>query len=62
MLRPRPGSVSAPPVSSPGDVDAGVELAELGEGAIDVSANRRAVTVRLPHARLFDARVDPAKS
>lgn len=45
-----------------GDVDAGVEFAGLGEEAIDVSEDRRSVTVRLPHARLFEARVDPKES
>ncbi len=45
-----------------GDVDAGVDFTGLGEDAVSISPDRRALTVRLPPARLFEARVDPKQS
>ncbi len=45
-----------------GTVDASVNFAGLGEGAIDVSEDRSAVTVRLPPARLSEPRIDPERS
>jgi Protein of unknown function (DUF4230) len=45
-----------------GNVDAAVDFSRLDAGALDVSGDRRAVTVTLPRARLLDARVDPARS
>ena len=45
-----------------GNVDAAVDLSGLGSGDVDVSDDRRRVTVTLPHARLSPARVDPARS
>jgi hypothetical protein len=45
-----------------GTVDATVDFSRVGSGAIDVSDERRAVTITLPQPRLGDARVDPARS
>lgn len=45
-----------------GTVDAFVNFAGLGEGAIDVSDDGTAVTVRLPPAQLSDPRIDPERS
>lgn len=45
-----------------GKVDAGVDFATLDARALDVSGDRRAVTVTLPRARLLEPRVDPARS
>ena len=45
-----------------GNVDAAVDLSGLGRGDVDVSEDRRRVTVTVPHARLSPARVDPARS
>lgn len=45
-----------------GSVDAGVDFSGLGPEAVVVSADRRAVTVTLPPARLSEARVDPGRS
>jgi hypothetical protein len=41
-----------------GDVDAVIDLAELGEGAVQVSDDRRRATIRLPQPRLGDVRLD----
>ena len=41
-----------------GSVDAGVDLSRLGEDAVRLSDDGRAVTVTLPHARLYDAELD----
>lgn len=45
-----------------GDVDAGLDFTGLNRESIEVSPDRRSVVVRLPHARLFEARVDPKES
>lgn len=45
-----------------GTVDAYVDFAGLGPEALRVSDDRRAVAVSLPHARLSEPRVDPARS
>ncbi len=45
-----------------GKVDAGVDFSSLDASALDVSGDRRAVTVTLPRARLLEPRVDPARS
>ncbi len=41
-----------------GDVVAGVDLAQLSADDVVVSPDRRDVTVRLPHAEIFSARLD----
>ena len=41
-----------------GDVTAGVDLAELKPDDVTVSADRRSVTIRLPPAQVFSARLD----
>lgn len=45
-----------------GSVDASVDFTALGAGAIEVSDEGQTVTVRLPHARLSEPRVDPERS
>ena len=45
-----------------GDVEAGVDFTDLKDDAVRVSDNRRTVHLELPHAELFGARVDPARS
>ena len=45
-----------------GNVDAGVDFSRLDARGLDVSADRRSVTVTLPRARLLEPRVDPARS
>ena len=45
-----------------GSVDAGVDFSGLGEEALEVSPDRRTVTVSLPRARPLEPRVDPARS
>lgn len=45
-----------------GTVDAGVDFGDVGPDAIEVDEDRTAVTITLPAARLFDARVDPDRS
>jgi hypothetical protein len=45
-----------------GDVEAGVDFTELGDEAVRVSDDRRTVHLKLPHAELFGARVDPEQS
>ncbi len=45
-----------------GSVDASVDFSALGDGAIEVSEDGQAVTLRLPHARLSVPRVDPERS
>ena len=45
-----------------GSVDAGVDFSGLGLSAVTVSADRRAVSLTLPAARLSDPRVDPVQS
>lgn len=45
-----------------GTVDAGVDFGDVGEDAIEVNEDRTAVTITLPAARLFEARVDPDRS
>ena len=45
-----------------GNVDAVVDFAGLDSRALDVSPDRRSVTVRLARARLLAPRVDPARS
>lgn len=45
-----------------GTVDASVDFAGIGAGAVTVSPDGEAVTVVLPHARLSDARIDTEAS
>jgi Protein of unknown function (DUF4230) len=45
-----------------GSVDAAVDFRKLRDGAIDVSDDRRAVTITLPPAHLTPARLDTARS
>jgi Protein of unknown function (DUF4230) len=45
-----------------GNVDAEVDFAGLGDGAIKVSPDGRRVDITLPRARLTQARVDPDQS
>jgi hypothetical protein len=45
-----------------GDVDAGVDFTGLEGDAVRVSNNRRTVSLELPHAEFFGARVDPSRS
>lgn len=45
-----------------GTVDAAVDFSGLGEDAVEVSADRTRVRVRLPPAQLSDAVVDPERS
>jgi Protein of unknown function (DUF4230) len=45
-----------------GNVDAGVDFSGLDARALDVSRDRRSVTVTLPHARLLEPHVDAARS
>jgi hypothetical protein len=45
-----------------GSVDASVDFRGLGANAIEVSDDGRSVTVRLPHARLSESRIDPERS
>lgn len=41
-----------------GDVDAIIDLSQLGEGAVQVSEDRRRATIRLPQPRLDDVALD----
>ena len=41
-----------------GSVDAGVDFTGLGEDAVDVSGDRRSVTLELPHATFRDPELD----
>lgn len=41
-----------------GDVTAGVDLGKLKPGDVTISADRRSVTLRLPAAEVFSARLD----
>jgi hypothetical protein len=41
-----------------GDVDAVIDLSQLGEGAVQVSDDRRRATIRLPQPRLDDVALD----
>jgi hypothetical protein len=41
-----------------GDVVAGIDLAQLKPEDVVVSPDRRSVTIRLPHAEIFSARLD----
>lgn len=45
-----------------GSVDAGVDFATIGAGAVSVDDERRSVTVRLPKAQLSAPRLDTARS
>ena len=45
-----------------GDVDATVDLANLGSDAVDVSGDRRSATITLPRPRLSRARLDLGRS
>ena len=45
-----------------GTVDASVDFAGIGAGAVTVSPDGDGVTVVLPHARLSDARIDTEES
>lgn len=45
-----------------GDVIAGVELANLGDGAFQVDKERRAVKITLPHSTIFFGRLDNKRS
>jgi hypothetical protein len=45
-----------------GSVDSVVDFTQLDEGDITVSSDRRRATIRLPHARFGEVRVDPKRS
>jgi hypothetical protein len=45
-----------------GSVDAYVDFAKLGSGAVTVNADRTAATIRLPRARLEPTNLDPKRS
>lgn len=45
-----------------GSVDAGVDLSQIDEDSIEVSADGRAATITLPAARLYDADLDLERS
>ena len=45
-----------------GSVDAGVDFSGLTSKAVEVSPDRRSVTITLPHARLSSPRIDPQAS
>jgi hypothetical protein len=45
-----------------GSVDAGIDLRRIEADAVDVSDDGRAVTITLPHARLYEAEIDLSKS
>lgn len=45
-----------------GTVDAGVDLSNLDEDAIDVDEDRRRAAIELPRARLLGVRVNPSLS
>ncbi|MCW2946784.1 MAG: hypothetical protein JWR24_3501 [Actinoallomurus sp.] len=45
-----------------GSVDAYVDFSRVGNGALTVDKNRTSVTVRLPHAQLEKANLDPKHS
>jgi hypothetical protein len=45
-----------------GSVDAFVDFGKLADNAVQVSADRRSVTVRLPHAKLSTPSLDPNQS
>ncbi|MDP9376524.1 MAG: DUF4230 domain-containing protein [Actinomycetota bacterium] len=45
-----------------GNVDAGVDFSQVGAESIEVDETRTRVRIELPAARLYDARVDPARS
>jgi hypothetical protein len=45
-----------------GSVDAEVDFSGVGKGAVNVSGDRRSVSVTLPRARLTKARIDPDRS
>jgi hypothetical protein len=45
-----------------GEVIAGVDLSQLREDDIAIAPDRRAVTIRLPPARVFSARLDNART
>jgi hypothetical protein len=45
-----------------GEVDAGVDFANLDEDAVEVSDDRLTAELTLPSATFFDVRVDPARS
>lgn len=45
-----------------GSVDAEIDFSRIGRGAIQVSDDRRTVTVTLPHPGLGQVRIDPDKS
>lgn len=45
-----------------GTVDATVDFATIGDGAVEVSDDRRSAIITLPAPRLSEARVDPTRS
>ncbi|WP_078901003.1 DUF4230 domain-containing protein [Actinacidiphila yeochonensis] len=45
-----------------GSVDAYVDFGKVGSGAVQVSGDRRSATIRLPHAALERASLDPKNS
>ena len=45
-----------------GSVDAGVSFGGLDEGAVDVSDDRRSVSIQLPPAQFYDAQLDLGRS
>ena len=45
-----------------GEVDAGVDLSQLGDDAVEVSDDRRSATITLPHAQVFEPLLDVERS
>ena len=45
-----------------GTVDATVDFSRLGQGAVQVSDDRRSATITLPQPRVSKARIDPTRS
>ena len=45
-----------------GTVDATVDFSEIGDGAVEVSDDRRRATITLPTPSLSEARIDPTRS
>ena len=49
-------------VLATGSVDAGVDFSGIADGAVEVAPDGQSVSVRLPHARLSEPRIDPQQS
>jgi hypothetical protein len=45
-----------------GTVDASVDFSQIGDGAVEVSDDRRRATIMLPPPTLSEARIDPTRS